>query len=91
MDPAVDVTDDTDAQRPHEHRRIGRRWVVALAAVAFVALAWGTVHVVASRAFDDAASIAVAAASRAEQASESLHSTVEDAARSIETWRPTPV
>lgn len=82
MDTAVDAT---DAQRPRRTRRFGRRWIVALAAVALIAAAWGTVHVIASRAFDDAASTAIAAASRAEQAAESLARAVEDAARSVET------
>ncbi len=54
MDPA----DATDAEGPDNNRRFGRRWAIALAGVALIAAALGTVHVIAWRAFDDAASTA---------------------------------
>ena len=82
MDPVVEAS---DPQQSDKSRRFRRRWIVALAAVTLVAATWGTVHVIASRAFDEAASAAIAAESRAEQAAELLGRATEDAARSLET------
>jgi hypothetical protein len=87
MDSVV-VATDTDAADPHPRdvrRRIRRRSVIALAGVVLIAAAWGTVHVIASRAFDDAASTAVAAERRAEAAVEALGSEIDEAARSVDT------